>query len=95
MSSTWGRAACSPPNRRSDACPKAIVGAIPADGGALGEKAELEIVPQVGAEEAAKGNVLPLGDLIIGACALGLGYAVGTGNLRHFRRIPGLTVVAL
>jgi predicted nucleic acid-binding protein len=58
-------------------------------------EATAEIVAQVGAEEAAKGNVLPLGDLIIGACALELGYAVGTGNLRDFRRIPGLAVIAL
>ncbi|HXE62190.1 MAG TPA: PIN domain-containing protein [Bryobacteraceae bacterium] len=54
-----------------------------------------EIVARVGAEQAAKGIVLPLADLIIGACALELGYAVGTGNLRDFSRIPGLTVVRL
>jgi predicted nucleic acid-binding protein len=50
---------------------------------------------RIGAEEAAKGINLPLGDLIIGACALELRYAVGTGNLRDFNRIPGLTVIAL
>jgi tRNA(fMet)-specific endonuclease VapC len=54
-----------------------------------------EIVARIGGEEAAKGVNLPLGDLIIGACALELGYAVGTGNLRDFSRIPGLTVVRL
>jgi predicted nucleic acid-binding protein len=32
---------------------------------------------------------------VIGACALELGYAVGTSNLRDFERIPGLTVVRL
>jgi predicted nucleic acid-binding protein len=58
-------------------------------------EATAEIVAQVGAEEAAKGNVLPLGDLIIGVSALEPGYAVGTGNLRDFRRIPGLAVIAL
>jgi tRNA(fMet)-specific endonuclease VapC len=55
--------------------------------------ATAEIVARIGGEEAAKGILLPLGDLVIGACALELGYAVGTGNLRDFSRIPGLTVV--
>lgn len=54
-----------------------------------------EIVAQIGGEQAAKGTNLPLGDLIIGACALELGYAVGTGNVRDFRSIPALTVVPL
>ncbi len=54
-----------------------------------------EIVARIGAEQASKGIVLPLADLIIGVCALELGYAVGTVNLRDFRRIPGLTVIAL
>jgi hypothetical protein len=40
--------------------------------------------------QAAKGIVLPIADLIIGAGALELGYAVGTANLREFKRIPGL-----
>jgi predicted nucleic acid-binding protein len=34
-----------------------------------------------------------LGDLIIGATALELGYAVATSNLRDFQRIPGLRIV--
>jgi tRNA(fMet)-specific endonuclease VapC len=54
-----------------------------------------EIVARVGGEQAAKGIVLPLADLLIGACALELGYAVGTGNLRDFGRIPGLQVAKL
>jgi tRNA(fMet)-specific endonuclease VapC len=57
--------------------------------------ATAEIVARIGGEEAAKGINLPLGDLIIGACAFELGYAVGSGNLRDFSRIPGLRVVAL
>jgi predicted nucleic acid-binding protein len=47
------------------------------------------------AGQAAKGINLPLADIIIGACALELGYAAGTGNLRGFNRIPGLTMVHL
>ena len=57
--------------------------------------ATAEIIALIGGEQAAKGINLPLGDLMIGACALELGYAVGTGNLRDFNRIPGLKLVAL
>jgi predicted nucleic acid-binding protein len=39
--------------------------------------------------------VLPLGDLIIGACALELDYAIGTSKARDFGRIPGLNIVHL
>ena len=35
-----------------------------------------EIIARVGGEQAAKGINLPLADLIIGACALELGYAM-------------------
>jgi predicted nucleic acid-binding protein len=33
-----------------------------------------------------------LGDLLIGATALELGYAVATANVRHFQMIPNLVV---
>lgn len=52
-----------------------------------------EIIGRIGAEQAAKGVTLPLADLIIGACALELGYAVGTANIRDFNRIPGLSII--
>lgn len=54
-----------------------------------------EIVAQIGGEQAAKGINLPLSDLIIGACALELGYAIGTSNVRDFNRIPALSVIPL
>lgn len=54
-----------------------------------------EIVARIGGEQAARGINLPLGDLLIGACALELGYALGTSNLRDFSRIPGLSLVCL
>jgi predicted nucleic acid-binding protein len=57
--------------------------------------ATAEIIAHISGEQAAKGVNLPLGDLIIGACALELGYAVGTSNVRDFIRIPGLTVIHL
>jgi len=53
------------------------------------------LVGQIQGEEAAKGNVLPLNDLLIAAAALEQGYAVLTENQRHFQKIPGLTVLSL
>jgi predicted nucleic acid-binding protein len=49
-----------------------------------------EIIAQIGGQQAAKGINIPFADLIIGACALELGYAVGTANSRDISRIPGL-----
>ena len=61
-----------------------------------------EIVARIGGEQAARGVILSLGDLIISACALKisacaleLSYAVGTSNVRDFARIPDLIVVPL
>lgn len=53
------------------------------------------LVGQIQGQEAAKGNVLPFNDLMIAAAAIEQGYAVLTSNIRHFRKIPGLTVVPL
>ncbi len=52
------------------------------------------LVGQIEGEEAAKGNILPFNDLMIAAAAIEQGYAVLTSNLRHFEKIPGLTVIA-
>jgi predicted nucleic acid-binding protein len=46
-------------------------------------------------ETQAKGVRLPLSDLLIGVTALELGFGIGTGNLRHFRLVPGLSVTHL
>jgi tRNA(fMet)-specific endonuclease VapC len=40
----------------------------------------------------AKGIRIALGDLLIGATALELGFEVVNHNLRHFGKIPGLVV---
>ncbi len=58
-------------------------------------EATAEIIARIGAEQAAKGINLPLADLIIGAGALELGYAVATHNPRDFNRIPGLKVLSV
>jgi len=58
----------------------------------------LEIAQHAGrieGEQAAKGIVIALPDLLIGVTALHLGYSVATLNVRHFRMIPGLSVVEL
>ena len=52
-------------------------------------------VGRIDGESQAKGVRLPVADLLIGVTALELGYSVGTGNLRHFQRIPGLSVMQL
>ena len=58
-------------------------------------EATAEIIARIGGEQAAKGINLPLADLIIGACALELGYAIGTSNARDFKRIPELNLIPL
>src|SRR5436189_6397756 len=47
-------------------------------------EATAEIIARVGGEHAAKGINLPFIDLMIGARALELGYAIGTDNTRDF-----------
>ncbi len=62
------------------------------------EPVTLEIAQLAGkieGEEAAKGIVIALPDLLIGAPALHLGYSVATLNVRDFRKIPGLPVTEL
>jgi tRNA(fMet)-specific endonuclease VapC len=48
---------------------------------------------QIDGESTARGVTLPLSDLLIGVTALDLGYRIATGNVRHFRAIPGVSVV--
>ena len=49
-----------------------------------------EVAARVGGEQACKGIILPLPDLLIGACALELGYSVATGNVPGFSSYPWL-----
>jgi predicted nucleic acid-binding protein len=58
-------------------------------------EATAEIIARVGGEQSAKGITIPMADLIIGACALELGYSIGTRNVRDFGRIPGLNLIHL
>ena len=54
-----------------------------------------ELVGKISAESSAKGVTIPFDDLLIGTCALERGCAVATRNLRHFQKIPGLTLLRL
>jgi len=50
---------------------------------------------KIDGEQQSQGVVIPFRDLLIGATALSLGFAVLTANLRHFQKIPGLTIMQL
>ena len=50
---------------------------------------------QIDGENQARGIRIPLSDLLIGVTALELGFSVATANVRHFRQVPGLSVVQL
>lgn len=52
-----------------------------------------QLAGRIEGEQAAKGIVIALPDLLIGVTALHLGYSVATLNFRHFQLIPGLSVV--
>lgn len=54
-----------------------------------------ELAGRIEGEQASRGVKIAFEDLLIGATALQIGYEVVTLNLRHFKLIPGLTVVHL
>jgi len=54
-----------------------------------------QLAGRLDAESRAQGVVIPFADLQIGATALYYGCSVATLNERHFRLIPGLSLVRL
>jgi predicted nucleic acid-binding protein len=54
-----------------------------------------QLAGKIDAEARKQGVAIPFTDLEIGVTALHFGYAIGTRNPRHFRLIPGLTVIEL
>jgi tRNA(fMet)-specific endonuclease VapC len=54
-----------------------------------------QLAGRIEGQQAAQGVSIAFPDLLIGVTALHLGYAVATLNLRHFRQVPGLSVVQL
>jgi tRNA(fMet)-specific endonuclease VapC len=53
----------------------------------------MRVFAEIDARLRAAGSKLPTSDLLIAATALYRGDEVVTGNVRHFDRIPGLTVL--
>jgi predicted nucleic acid-binding protein len=54
-----------------------------------------QLAGKIEGEQASHGVSIAFEDLLIGTRALYLGYAVVTLNVRHFRLIPGLSVLQL
>jgi predicted nucleic acid-binding protein len=52
----------------------------------------MRVFAEIDAHLRAAGSKLPTSDLLIASTALARGDAVVTGNVRHFDRVPGLTV---
>lgn len=53
----------------------------------------VRVFAEIDARLRADGTRLPTSDLLIASTALSRGDEVMTGNVRHFRQIPGLTVL--
>jgi tRNA(fMet)-specific endonuclease VapC len=51
-----------------------------------------QLAAKIDADARQLGCTIPFADLLIGAAALHLGYAVGTRNQRHFQMVPNLLV---
>jgi len=62
---------------------------------AAGKEHRTGSLAKIDGEQQSRGIIIPFGDLLIGATALEVGYPMVTANVRHFRLIPGLTVVQL
>ena len=54
-----------------------------------------QLAGRIEGQQAAQGINIAFPDLLIGATALHLGYAVATLNVKHFQLIPGLAVVQI
>jgi predicted nucleic acid-binding protein len=54
-----------------------------------------QLAGRIEGEQAAEGINIAFEDLIVGATALHLGFDVATLNVKHFRLIPGLKIIAL
>lgn len=50
---------------------------------------------KIDGEQQKQGIVIPTTDLLIGVTTLLLGYSLVTGNIRHFGKIPGLSLLQL
>jgi tRNA(fMet)-specific endonuclease VapC len=53
------------------------------------------IAGRIDGEQQELGVTIPFSDLLIGATAISIDFSVVTFNLRHFRLIPGLSVISM
>ena len=53
------------------------------------------VAGRIDGEQRSRGVTVPFADLLIGATALEVNYSLLTVNVRHFRLVPGLTVITL
>jgi predicted nucleic acid-binding protein len=53
------------------------------------------IAGRIDGEQQSQGVTIPFSDLLIGATALSLDFVLLTVNVRHFRLIPGLSMIQL
>ena len=53
------------------------------------------VAGRLNGEQQSQGVTIPFADLLIGSTALSLSISLLTVNLRHFKLIPGLDVIAL
>lgn len=56
-------------------------------------KATALLAGKIDGEQQSRGVTIPFADLLIGVTALEVGFSVLTFNPRHFRLVPGLSVV--
>lgn len=54
-----------------------------------------KLAGKIEGEQAARGVSISFEDLLIGSTALFLRYSVATLNARHFRLVPGLSLIDL
>ena len=54
-----------------------------------------QLAARIDAQARKTGGSIPFSDLLIGITALHFGYSVGTGNQRHFKKIPDLKILSL
>ncbi len=57
------------------------------------DREDAEVAGKILSELEARGEVIEFRDVLIGAVCLVEGYAVATGNTKHFKKIPGLKVL--
>lgn len=53
-----------------------------------------KLAGRIEGEQAGQGVIIPFEDLLIAATALQVDFSVATANVRHFQKVPGLTIIS-